>query len=125
MASKKAHSFKTNFADNGSGQFADVKLNANDRRVFDGWVSEHCPDALEIIAILCGESYRVTFKDDIDKDCVVCTLTQQDGKHHNANLVIMSRSNDYAEALAIAFYKVHVLYEGVRLPTSQQADTWG
>lgn len=125
MASKKQHTFKTNYGENASGLFADVKLNANDRQAFDEWYKHSFPETAEAIGILCGESYRVTFKDDIDRDCVVVTLTQQDSKHHNANLVIMSRSDSYDEALAIALYKVHVLFEGVRLPTSQQADTWG
>jgi hypothetical protein len=125
MAGKKNHTFKTNYGENGTGQFADVKLNANDRQAFDEWYKDHFPDAMEAIGILCRASYRVTFKDDLDKDCVVVTLTQQDAKHHNANLVIMSRSDNEDEALAIAFYKVFVLFDGVRLPTSQQADTWG
>jgi hypothetical protein len=81
---------------------------------FEDWLSA-CLD----------DSFRVTFKVDYNNDAVTCTFTQQDNKHRNSGLIITSRSDNFVEAFWLNCYKVFVLFDGQRLPTRDETQSWG
>lgn len=105
--------------------FADVKLNASEKDAYLAWVKKSDANSLDALERLVMDSYRVSTKYDYNNMCVVVSLTQQDNKHVNSGLVIMSRAADVDDALLLSAYKVFVLFEGQRLPTKSEDDSWG
>jgi len=110
----------------GSADFADVTLNESDKVAFSSWMIDAAPDFSEALIMCLQEGYRLSLKFDYDNSCYIASLTQQDRKHHNHDLVITSRSDDPEEAFFLSFYKVAVLYPGERLPTrAETRRDWG
>jgi hypothetical protein len=105
--------------------FADVKLNASEKDVFLSWVKSTDANCIDSLEALIADSYRVSVKYDYQNSCVTVTLTQQDTKHRNSGLVIMSRSDNVDAAILLSGYKVFVLFEGQRLPTRSEDNSWG
>jgi hypothetical protein len=105
--------------------FADVKLNASEKDVYLQWVKTTDANCIDTLESLIADSYRVSVKYDYNNNCTVVSLTQQDTKHHNSGLVIMSRGSSVDDALLLSGYKVFVLFEGQRLPTASENDNWG
>lgn len=110
---------------NSDVSYADVRLSSADKDAFLNWTKGVSQDFSTALTMVLDESYRVTFKYDYNNSCHVCTFTQQDNKHHNRGLAIMSRSDEPEEAFWLNVYKVHVLYEGQRIPTQTEGNTWG
>ena len=105
--------------------YADVKLVAGEKEAFFHWLKSSEANCVDCLEALIADSYRVTVKIDYNNNSTNVSLTQQDTKHRNSGLVIISRSDNVDEALLLSFYKVFVLYEGQRLPTRDDNDTWG
>lgn len=119
----KAGNGKSNFGSDVS--YADVKLIAGEKEAFLHWAKTGDVNCIDCLEALIADSYRVTVKVDYNNNSTNVSLTQQDNKHRNSGLVIISRSDNVDEALLLSFYKVFVLYEGQRLPTRDDNDTWG
>jgi hypothetical protein len=105
--------------------FADVKLTASEKDVFLQWREKTDANCIDSLEALIADSYRVGCKYDYQNSCYVVTLTQQDTKHRNSGLIIMSRADSIDNALLLSSYKVFVLFEGQRLPTDKRDDNWG
>jgi hypothetical protein len=116
---------KTGNAYGDNAVFADVSLTTDDKAAFSSWIDDALPDIDIWIAALTDDSYRVSLKFDYNNNCYSAALTQQDDKHNNAGLIIMSRANTAVEALMMSAYKVFVLFEGERLPIRDQNNAWG
>lgn len=110
----------------GDADFAAVELLSSDRDAFGEWMKGVQSDFSETLQMTLDESYRVSFKRDYENSCVTCSWTQQDNKHHNKHIVIVSRSEDAEEAFWLNVYKVTILYPGERLPTKSSVNrSWG
>lgn len=105
--------------------FADVKLTASEKDVFLQWREKTDANCIDSLEALIADSYRVGCKYDYQNNCFVVTLTQQDTKHRNSGLIIMSRADSIDNAILLSGYKVFVLFEGQRLPTDKRDDNWG
>lgn len=121
--SAQASRNQSNFGGNAS--YADVSLQQADKDAFSNWMAGVQDDFPAVFLSLIDDSYRVTSKFDYNNSCYACTLTQQDDKHVNANLIIISRSDDPIEAFWLNVYKVYVLFDGERLPTRDDNLAWG
>lgn len=110
---------------NSDAIYADVQLSEADKDAFSNWMTGVQQDFGIGISMILQELYRVSFKVDVNNDCIQCVFTQQDFKHHNHHLTIISRSDDAEEAFWLNVYKVHVLYENQRLPTQRETRSWG
>jgi len=109
-----------------NANFADVKLTAADKDAFDQWFSSANADLEVWFQNMIDDSYRVSLKFDYNNSCYQCALTQQDAKHINANLIIISRAGSVEESFLLCCYKVSVLYEGQRLPSQSEGNnSWG
>lgn len=107
---------------NNSAEFADVRIWGETKDAFSLWLSKNAPDTAEALTVLTDDSYRVSLKYDYNNTCYACSLTQQDAKHHNNNLVIISRAGTADEAVLMSVYKVMVMFPGERLPTQGEND---
>lgn len=105
--------------------FADVKLNVSERDVYLQWLKSSDANCIDSLESLVSDSYRVSLKCDYNNNCYVASLTQQDTKHINFGLVIMSRGDTVDNAILLSAYKVFVLFEGQRLPTASENNDWG
>jgi hypothetical protein len=126
MASQKSQNNKpNNRSQEFSALYADVTLTAADKVAFLSWMSSVSGDFGLGLQSMLDQSYRVTFKTDYHNSCEQVTFTQQDEKHHNQGLIIISRSDSAEEAFWITVYKTEVLFEGQRLPTREDQAGWG
>jgi hypothetical protein len=116
---------KKNYGYGSDTEFAFSQLSAEQKSQYIAWVSsgEIALDAQ--MQSLVDDSYRVTLKYDYNGEAYMCSLTQQDSKHHNSGLVITSRGRGWAEALSLSYFKTFVLFEGKRLPTQEDDKSWG
>ena len=124
---KKRETQTNNFrsSSNNDALYAEVNLTEADRSAFENWLAGVSIEPAEALELLADEGYRITFKIDFNNSCAMCTLTQQDNKHHNAGLIITSRSDDLLEAFWLNAYKVLELYQHQRLPTKSDRALWG
>ena len=122
---RKGENGKDNNSWNQNVTYAAVNLTEADKDAFSSWLTNVAEDFGSALTRVLEDLYRVTLKVDVNNNCYMCTWTQQDFKHRNANLTIISRSDDPEEAFWLNIYKVYVLYENQRLPSQQEANTWG
>lgn len=126
MPSNNKQGKQTNKATFGEdASYADVKLTASEKDVFLQWQEKTDANCIDSLEALIADSYRVGCKYDYNNNCVCVTLTQQDNKHRNSGLIIMSRAATVDSAIILSGYKVFVLFEGQRLPTNQRDNDWG
>ena len=121
MARKTGSEEKNGFTAN----FADIRLQKNDSLAFFEWMSDVSNGPEELMTKALKESYRITFKYDYHNRCHQNTWTQQDEKHKNAGIVLISRSDDPWEAMALNAYKVFVLFRDEALPLRDDTSNWG
>jgi len=105
--------------------YADVTLTDADKDAFSNWMAGVSVEFSEALSLLTDEGYRITLKVDFNNSCAQCTLTQQDNKHHNSGLIVVSRAETVEEAFWLNAYKVMELYEHQRLPTKSERALWG
>jgi hypothetical protein len=105
--------------------YANVTLSQADKVSFDAWLENAGQDFEQWFLALVDDSYRVSLKFDYGNNCYMATLTQQDAKHVNSGLTIISRGSNAIEAILMSAYKVFVLFEGQRLPVQDRDNTWG
>lgn len=99
--------------------FANVELTGDDYDAFEIWAKEVAPDFHEGLEILTKEGYKVSFRFDQDDEFHSCFFTMsEEVKHHNANLTVGSAGETPEEAFLFNVYKVHILHNGRRLPSS-------
>jgi hypothetical protein len=122
---KKRQDTQTGNGFNSDATYAAVTLQEADQDAFSNWMTGVSKDFCEGLREVLEDSYRVTLKVDYTASCHMCTFTQQDAKHHNHNLIIVSRSDDPEEAFWLNVYKIYVLFEGQRLPTQDERKGWG
>jgi hypothetical protein len=120
---KQGKSSANNFS--GDATFADVSLTQADKDAFSSWMDDASKDFELWLNQLIDDSYRITVKFDYNNNCYTSSATQQDQKHVNAGLIIMSRAGSPLEALLMAIYKIFVLFPGERLPTREETAGWG
>lgn len=126
MATNKSSNKRQNNSQWGQdASFADVKLNASEKDAFLLWLKNSDVNCIDCLEALIADSYRVSVKVDYNNDCTSVSLSQQDNKHRNSGLIIISRAGNVDEAIILSFYKVFVLFEGQRLPTAGQNENWG
>lgn len=114
-------------ANNGNmdAKYAQCDLTEADKPAFVAWLKGVSQDFPTVLLAVMAEGYRITFKTDFNNGCEQVTFTQQDPKHHNFGIILVSRSDDPEEAFWLNVYKTHVLYEGQRLPTQSERAFWG
>jgi hypothetical protein len=105
--------------------FADAKLNAQEKDVFLSWLKTTDVNCIDCLEALIADSYRVSIKVDYNNDCTTVSLSQQDNKHRNSGLIIVSRAGSVDEAIILSYYKVFVLFAHQRLPTAGENESWG
>lgn len=111
---------------NNDAKFAEVRLNKADSDAFSAWLTNAAPSGIECLGWMCDDSYRVSVKYDYHNNCYVCSLTQQDPKHRNNGLVIVSRADSAETAIQMSLYKIEVMFQGQRLPdSSENGNSWG
>lgn len=126
MSNQKKAGNKSNNNWNSAAEFADVRIYGETKDAFLTWLTKGAPDTAEALTFLADDSYRVSLKWDYNNNCYAVSLTQQDSKHHNNGLVIISRAGTADEAIAMSLYKVAEMYPGERLPTQGENDlSWG
>jgi hypothetical protein len=106
-------------------QYASVTLSEADKAAFNAWFGEAEGDFEVWLENLVNQSYRVSVKYDYNNNCFQATLTQQDAKHVNSGLTIISRASSSVEAVLMSAYKVDVMYPDQRLPVQDRDSTWG
>lgn len=109
----------------GDSEFATAALSRDDETVFRKWLETVSEDFSSALQRCADDLYRVSFKADINNNCFMVTFTQQDEKHHNAGLIVSSRSDDVEEAFWLTVYKIYVMFADQRLPTEKQDRSWG
>jgi len=122
---KKAYKKPAENGFNSSASYAAVTLQDSDVDAFSNWMTGVTKDFSSGLLEVLEDSYRVTMKVDYNSNCHMCTFTQQDEKHHNHGLIIVSRSDEPEEAFWLNVYKIYVLFDGQRLPTQDERKGWG
>ena len=106
-------------------KYAQCDLTEADKPGFTSWLSGVSQDFMTLMQTALADGYRVTFRTDFSNSCEMVAFTQQDQKHRNAGIIIISRSDDAEEAFWLCMYKIYVLYEDQRLPTQSERAFWG
>lgn len=109
----------------GDIEYCSLRLSAKDAEEFRQWMGHGAPEFETALDNVMAELYRVTFKADVNSTALMCTFTQQDNKHHNSGIALVSRSDDPIEAFYLNCYKVYQLFPKQRLPTERVDNTWG
>jgi hypothetical protein len=105
--------------------FAALKLNAEQKKAFQGWVKEQQAHEIDPLFELVPNGWKLSVSFDAENDCYIVSLTQRDEDDINHNICVVSRSGDPYEALWIGFYKISVMADGKKLPTEAVDDNWG
>lgn len=108
-----------------ASNFAQVTLSETDKDAFMLWAKERAPEFGELLEVVLGDSYRVSFKVDYHNSCTQCAFTQQDNKHNNSGVILISRADNPEEAFLLCCYKIFVMYPDSRLPTQGESNNWG
>ena len=106
-------------------KFSSLNLTSNDKESFDTWLVEKAPSLEDGLAIVLDESYRVSLKFDYNNNAHQCSITQQDNKHKNSGIILVSRAGSAEEAFFICLYKIYVLCPDDALPTQDEQNNWG
>lgn len=105
--------------------FAAADLRAQDAKAFQVWFEKNAADWEEYFSALLNDSYRVTIKYDYNNMCVSAAVTNQDEKHKNAGIILMSRGTHAAEVVMMSAYKIYVMYPDEPLPLNAFRQDWG
>jgi len=123
---KKTTATSTNqWNDNGFAGFAAISLTEEDKPAFLEWTRDVSNDFQIVLEEAIKDSYRVTLKYDYHSRCFQCTWTQQDEKHKNARMILISRAGDPVEAFLLNAYKTYVLFPNQPWPVQRQVSDWG
>lgn len=109
----------------GDFKFCSVTLTADDKIAYDTWAEKHGNDLLSVLAQCTVEGWKTSLTWDGENECFIGSLTCRSEGHKNENVVVVSRSDDMLEALAITLYKITELYRGKKLPTDKIKNNWG
>lgn len=109
----------------GNFKFASVTLTSDDKASYETWAAKIGTNLLSEVAELVSEGWKTSITWDNDNDCFIASLTCRAEKHKNENVVVVSRSDDMLEALALGIYKITVLFKGKALPTEKIKQNWG
>lgn len=119
MASK---SRETTFGD---FRFCSVTLTPEDKSGYETWAAKHGADLLTVLAQCSMEGWKTSVTWDSENECFIGSLTCRSEGHKNENVVVVSRSDDLLEALALSLYKITDMYKGKKLPTDKIKNNWG
>lgn len=104
--------------------YAKADLLVTDKPDFEKWIKGQTDDLGSAISRVVDDLYRISFKADLYNNCFQVTFTTQDDKHPNANIVLVSRSDDIEEAFWLCVYKTYVKYPDA-WPTESDGTAWG
>ena len=110
---------------NGTARYAAINLLESDKPAFFDWTDDVSNDFEVYLETAIKDSYRVTLKFDYHNRCFQCTFTQQDEKHKNAGMVLISRAGSSVEAFLLNCYKTYVLFPDQPWPEQREVSDWG
>ena len=105
--------------------YAAVRISDDEKSDFLEYFATSQDDAEEIILEALREGYRFSLKYDFNSRCVQCSTTQQEDRHKNSGVILISRGNDPVETLFMNLYKLYRLYPVDPLPTTDEEIAWG
>lgn len=120
--SKKKKAVSSNW---NNTEFAAVKITAELREEFALWLGENGSDYINFCEIMAGDGWKASQRWDGEHDCYICSLTMTDEDDRNYNVCLVSRSDNFAEAVLMNYFKAYVLYDKKKLPTEAPQDKWG
>jgi len=106
-------------------QFAQIRLNTEQRDEFYDWTKSFKTSVAECMAEMALSGYKFSLSADIENECFIASYTQRKPGHVHMNITVSSRSDDWEEAYWLTFYKIKVLYEDKALPLEQTKNNWG
>jgi len=109
----------------GDFKFCSVTLTADDKDNYEAWAEKNGQNLLEILANCSVEGWKTSVTWDSENECFIGSLTCRSEGHKNENVVVVSRSDNLLEALALTLYKITDLYKGKKLPTDKLKNNWG
>lgn len=105
--------------------FCDIRLSKDDKKAFDQWATEHVPDAFDLLDALVNSGVKASYSWNDNNDCYTFSLTDLEAKSANHNVVMVSRADNFQEALMLGLYKHYVLAPDGLWPVQSQQSNWG
>lgn len=123
MAEKKQGKRAGNGAWNSEVSFVNYSWTVQDDADYEAWLKKEAPDAWEAADLLIYEGYRISMGWDDSSRTNRVTLICNSPKHPHDGHGFSSWAESTEDALLTCFYKVKVLFAGIRPEVVQRANT--
>lgn len=102
----------------GDIQFAKWSWTKENDDGYESWLREKAPDFAEAVTWLVDAEYKVSISWDTQSEAYKCSATGTGRKNPNEGICITSWAESADDAVLITIYKIDVIFEGKRAPTS-------
>lgn len=106
-------------------EFVNMRLDKSEKAQYQAYVSSSSDELWDDLRTLIQAGYKLSVSYSSDTDCYIASLTCNANGDPNDGKVLVSRSNDFTEAVLLGVYKTTVLCKDNIWPDSAQADDWG
>lgn len=119
---KQRKKARPNFSD---FQFCDIRLTKEDKKEFEQWATANAPDAFDLLDSLVNSGVKMSYSWSDANDCYTVSFTDLEEKSQNYQVVLVSRADNFQEALMIGLYKHYVVCDQGLWPVKSQESDWG
>lgn len=105
--------------------FARINLSSDEKKQAKEWIKNNINDCDMYWVNLGTDGWKQSSSYDSENDCWIVSLTQRQPDHRDYNVCVTSRAANPIEGLMLCFFKIVVLYDGVKLPVEGNLDNWG
>jgi len=106
-------------------EFINVRLSASDQKKVLAWRESIGYELVEFVHGVITDGYKISISADVDRDCVIASITGKAGRGANAGCTMTSRGPDIDTALLITAYKHYALFDGKTWESEEGGDNWG
>lgn len=106
-------------------QFVNVRLSTSDKKKVGTWEEAISFEVIEFIYGVITDGYKISVSADIDRDCVIASITGKAGRGVNAGCTMTSRGPDIYTALLITGYKHYSMFDAKAWEAEEGGDNWG
>lgn len=105
--------------------FINYRLSAEEKKVWNAWSEKNANTAVDELAIFMSNGHKTSISWDLNNSCWIASSTCKDDKSINHNKCIMSRSQDWLEAMMLNLFKASVVCKDGDWSDMKSDDTWG
>ena len=104
--------------------FVNIRLTPTQVDDFKDWYAKENPAPLPLMDEVILGGYKISYSADTENACYIVTTTGTDSTP-NAHLATSSRSDDLGEAIAIAYYKIAIMFKWDVWTVEVRRNNWG